>query len=318
MMKNSKSKRLSRNRFRLRCYFKPTGLSILKQASLHLKRNISIWKNRKIIQKLGSFDKDPKIDLQFLPHYPSARLGHWRLKNEPRNQTNKKCLFELLAQETGTNPYSLRKDMLVQLKPRPGGGFSTRRCSPPRYKPTTKYFGTCSADARRVLDDSQMGRSHPCGNVGHPRAHASHPDRQNMGYRFCVEKYSMGLKKTGFLSYSDQDEMAHLALSCPEAKKKMRELIEGADEVTAYVDVEDFGVDVNCLPKIGTWYQGKKLAGVRTPEMFVLNMRHHQGKKNVHNWDVFVHNFLPKWRKRFPRKKNSEDASTSGDRSCSE
>lgn len=302
MKKNCKSNKLLQNE--LQCYFKPTGVSILKQASRYLKRNIRIWNNRKIIQKLGSFNKDSKIDFQFHPHHPFSNFGYWRLKSESRNQINKKCIFELLAHKTGTNPYSLKKEVLVQLKP--GGNYSTRRCSPPR-KPTTKYFGTCNADARRILDSSQVGRSHPNGNVGHPRAHASHPDHKNLGYRFCIEKYSMGLKKTGFLSYKDQDELAHLVLSSCEARKNMLELIEGADEVIAVIDVEDLGVDVNSLPKIGTWYKGRLFRDLRKPELLMMSMRHHYGKKEVHNWDVFVHNFWPLWRNSSSRKNKFYD-----------
>ncbi|KAJ8680160.1 hypothetical protein QAD02_015947 [Eretmocerus hayati] len=155
-----------------------------------------------------------------------------------------------------------------------------------------KYKGKTQYHAKRVLDASQNGKSHPKGHPGHPRGHA--PDPQAKGPTESVENYSKhsdGEDKTGFLSRSDQDKMVHLRLNTIEAQdamELMNEEGESNNKEALHILTEKLRINEKKIPKAQTWLNGKKFGKPWKIKKLTLVLKHHYKKYNDDNEDVFV------------------------------
>jgi hypothetical protein len=126
---------------------------------------------------------------------------------------------------------------------------------------------------------------------GHPRGHASNINATKA--TDSVENYSLGTWKTGFLSMSNQNYAAHLALSTMVAKNQMEILNNGNFTVKATILTKDLDVDMDEFPKMQKWKNGKKIHEPYKIIKLILIMQHFYEKHNDKKHDVFILTFYP-------------------------
>ncbi|XP_011500624.1 PREDICTED: nucleolar pre-ribosomal-associated protein 1 [Ceratosolen solmsi marchali] len=156
-----------------------------------------------------------------------------------------------------------------------------------------KYRGKSANDAKIILNLSQNGESHPLKKNGHPRGHASNSIAT--GHTDSVENYSIGTWKTGFLSQSDQNYLAHLALRTVSAQDQMEVLNDSKNfQVTTAIKAKDLDADTDELPKMQEWLNGNKIGDPYKIHELLIIMKHFYKKHNDEKHDVFVCTFYPK------------------------
>ncbi|KAJ8680159.1 hypothetical protein QAD02_015946 [Eretmocerus hayati] len=158
-----------------------------------------------------------------------------------------------------------------------------------------KYKGNSQKDAKKVLDSSQNGKSHPRGASGHPRGHASDPDAK--GDKDSVENYSKYSKKTGFLSKSDQDLVTHLALKTIEARELMElmnELGEKISRESLHISPSRLEILEDEMPKAQWWHNGKKVGKPEEIREITLVLKHRYEEYDDEDADIFILTEYPK------------------------
>lgn len=100
--------------------------------------------------------------------------------------------------------------------------------------------------------------------------------------------------KSGFLSRADQNNVAHFALRHYKAQQAMAELNNGAISQSIILSRRDLQNDHCVLPKMIIYYNGEASFGELDIIRVTLVLRHHLGKYNDPEADVFVHTFYPR------------------------
>ncbi|XP_058796891.1 uncharacterized protein LOC131667478 [Phymastichus coffea] len=165
-----------------------------------------------------------------------------------------------------------------------------------------RYNGISHKDSKRILDLSQNGKSHPDMEPGHPRGHASYP--QASGPKDSVENYSkirnrhnQIQRKTGFLSRSDQDFVAHYVLKNNAAQDAMEILNHHGKRALKEVvklPATKLWIDERKLPKVQYWYKGEKFGNPGEMSEVVVVMKHFYEKYDDDKADVFVVTLYPR------------------------
>lgn len=245
----------------------------------------------------------------FLNVFDSS-LGHWTLKGgkDPDNVIIdlNSCLFSVIASQIGQNPVRLRKwtalrlkndlqnlaeriDKIFQLEGNDGvirmiGGAT--------------YTGTCSNDAKMILNNSQGKSSSISRSAGHARGHASNPAIPLDDWKGSVENYTRVIPghKSAFLSPADQDYVTDLALRTEQARKAMERLNSGSGQEVITISAENLKKlipeDLD-LPKMNIWRDGKPNGDEHDILMVRLILRHHENKSGDQNADVMIQTCLP-------------------------
>lgn len=157
------------------------------------------------------------------------------------------------------------------------------------------YYGKSKKDAKKILDSSQKGQSHPDMRSGHPRGHASDPKAK--GYEDSVENYSKYGRKTGFLSRSDQDQVAHLILKTSQARDAMEilnHLGERANKEAVNVYPKHLQIDEDKLPLVQEWLSGEREGKPDKINELVMVLKHFYEKHDVDDEEPFVLTCYPK------------------------
>lgn len=154
-----------------------------------------------------------------------------------------------------------------------------------------RYNGTSPKAAGTLLDESQNVLCDGCREVGHPRGHAS--DKDATGPIDSVENYSRttGSRKSGFLSKNDQNLVAHYALSHEHAQQAMNSLNNGEFSLAITLLGKELSI---ALPKMKEFINGEAFTGELSIIRVTLVLRHHLGKRNDPNANVFVHTIYPR------------------------
>lgn len=158
-----------------------------------------------------------------------------------------------------------------------------------------RYKGKSAIDAAQILDHSQNNLHHNGTVLAHPRGHASHPTAT--GCLDSVENYSEKGMKTAFLSRTDQDAVAHLALKSKQVQEAMAKLNSGANRQVETIPVEILKASNNSrqiqLPQAKEYYAGKPITEEKNIKSVVIVLGHHQNLKDDPDADVFVQTFYP-------------------------
>ncbi|XP_076663569.1 uncharacterized protein LOC143366391 [Andrena cerasifolii] len=284
----------------------PAGLLHMEAVSNVIGRPIKIWKSDgRVYRTVNNGRSNENVNVQYHQRRPES-IGHWTLpgNRDPGNvETDlNACLFTVIASQTGRSATKLRAstvnyltnnltaltDIIDEFLP------SNGKEGTPLMIGGAWYTGTSPHAAQIVLDNSQNVLCYGCRDYGHPRGHASH-DRAT-GPKDSVENYSRttGEMKSGFLSRSDQDHVAHFALRHALAQSAMRSLNAGAQSQAVTLMARDLEGTGCVLPKMKEWYSGQEYSGELDIIRLTLVLRHHDGKYNDANADVFVHTFYPR------------------------
>lgn len=284
----------------------PAGLLHMEAVSNVIGRPIQIWKSDgRVYQTINNDRSNENVNVQYHQRRPES-IGHWTLpgNRDPVNvETDlNACLFTVIASQTGRSAANLREntvnyltsnlavliDIIDEFLP------SNGKNGTPLMIGGARYTGNSPQAAQIILDNSQNALCYGCRDYGHPRGHAS--DNDATGPTDSVENYSRstGEMKSGFLSRSDQDHVAHFALRHALAKSAMRSLNEGAQSQAVTLMARDLEGKGCVLPKMKEWYSGEEYSGELDIIRLTLVLRHHAGKHDDANADVFVHTFYPR------------------------
>ncbi|XP_043249732.1 uncharacterized protein LOC122395886 [Colletes gigas] len=285
----------------------PAGLPHMEALSSIIGKPIRVWKaDGEFYQTINENKNEISIDVEY-HHLGENCIGHWTLKGnrEPVNvETNLNgCLFRAIAAQTKIGATNLRDATSKYLK-RNIDTFTDRideflsandknGISP--MIGGARYNGRSPKAAGIVLDKSQNGYSQT-GQKGHPRGHAS--DKNATGPTDSVENYSRlsSSMKSGFLSKNHQNIVADFALRHYLSKEAMKNLNRGATNEAVTINARDFqrdGLNLNSI-KMKEWYAGEEYSGKLDIARVTLVLRHHKGKHNDPDEDVFVHTFYPR------------------------
>ncbi|XP_076618912.1 uncharacterized protein LOC143340618 [Colletes latitarsis] len=285
----------------------PAGLIHMEALSSVIGKPIRVWKaDGQFYQTINENKNEISIDVEY-HQLGENSIGHWTLKGnrEPVNvETNLNgCLFRVIAAQTEIGATNLRDATSTYLSHNIDT-FTDRideflsandkhGISP--MLGGARYNGTSPKAAGIVLDKSQNGFSQ-YGQKGHPRGHAS--NKNATGPTDSVENYSRltSSMKSGFLSKNHQNIVADFALRHSLAQKAMRNLNRGATNEAVTINARDFqrnGLNLNLI-KMKEWYAGEEYTGKLDIVRVTLVLRHHQGKHDDPDEDVFVHTFYPR------------------------
>ncbi|XP_016771026.2 uncharacterized protein LOC107965359 [Apis mellifera] len=289
----------------------PANLIHVNVLSSLTKRPIRIWKSmdnlyRIVNDETNDSSNENFIDIEYHEQSLNYNVGHWTLLNnkDPINVELdlNACLFAVIAAQIGKSTNDLRnnvidfltnniKQLIDQIDE---FIYLDNNNEKLLMIGGARYIGTSPKAAGIILDKSQNVFSHTCKAYGHPRGHAS--DTAATGPCDSVENYSRTTKsmKSGFLNKSDQNNVAHLALSHEVAQQAMRELNNGATSMTVTLSRRDLQKNHRALPKMREYYNGEPYSKELDIIQVTLVLRHHQDKYNDPNADVFVHTCFPR------------------------
>ncbi|XP_076392517.1 uncharacterized protein LOC143265258 [Megachile rotundata] len=229
---------------------------------------------------------------------------HWTLlgnKEPTKVETDlNACLFAVIAAQTGRSVNDLRTSTIEFLTN--NANYLTDEIDKLLSVDTNdvslmiggaRYNGTSPRAAGIILDRSQNALCDGCRVTGHPRGHAS--DKDATGPADSVENYSRtsGSMKSGFLSKDDQNKVAHFALSHERSIRAMENLNRGGQSEAVTLNRRELNID---LPKMKEFVNGEPYTGEMDIIQVTLVMRHHLGKRDDPNADVFVHTIYPRSR----------------------
>ncbi|XP_033326304.2 uncharacterized protein LOC117220450 [Megalopta genalis] len=287
----------------------PSNIYHVKALSVLTQKPIRVWlpggNLYKIINGARRNENAATIDIEYHNvRSTNQRIGHWTLmgNNEPVNikPDLNRCLFNVIAAQTGNNPVKLRFNTIRYLKNNINALIDQFDSTLSSYdkKETTlliggaRYHGKSPTAAGIILDRSQNIYCHNCTQKGHPRGHTS--DKNATGPLDSVENYSRTGFKSGFLSRADQNNVAHFALIHRNAVDAMENLNKGVDSQSVSISARDLQI-LGCeLPQMMEWRDGKEISGLLNIQNILLVLRHHEGKYDDPDADVFVHTFYPK------------------------
>lgn len=292
------------------------GLQHLGPLSKAAGRPIEIYDEKgKRIQTIGKELGGKPIQLEYQKPGKDREQGHWKPLNgnELPSSGKNNCLFDAVSAYTGTPGSALRertanelasnhrayKNMMPAIQKLQQNGKASL------YMGGARYIGTTEADAALVIDNSQnqhAANSNATGlysNPAHPRGHSSHTIAGGPYDR--VEEYSASSTppiKTGFLSRSEQDKAAHIALSHVDAQNAMAFMnIPGpgnhGPNQTKYNYTVKLPGSLFGSMQAANWNNGVMGSPQPISEVVIV-LRHQAGQRNNPNADVFVQTFFPK------------------------
>ncbi|XP_034186535.1 uncharacterized protein LOC117607218 [Osmia lignaria lignaria] len=206
------------------------------------------------------------------------------------------CLFVVIAAQTGKNSTDLRNSTIDYLTN--NANYLIEEIDKISSDDNAllmiggaRYNGTSPRAAGIILDDSQNVLCDGCREVGHPRGHAS--DKDATGPIDSVENYSRttGSRKSGFLSRNDQNLVAHYALCHESAQQAMNSLNNGEFSLAITLLGKELPT---ALPKMKEFVNGEAFTGELSIIRVTVVLRHHQGKRNDPDANVFVHTIYPR------------------------
>ncbi|XP_017877059.1 uncharacterized protein LOC108623210 [Ceratina calcarata] len=282
----------------------PANLIHIGAISSFIGRPIRIWHlNHRVCTLNESSPKNPVIDIEYHECKPNS-VGHWTLlgNRDPAKYNVdvelNSCLFAVVAAQIGEKPTNLRTNVITFLKNDPKNLVTQIdkfliANNGALMNGGARYIGTTPSHAGTILDNSQNVLCHGCRAYGHPRGHASH--RNATGDYDSVENYSRLTRsmKSGFLSRSDQNRVAHLSLRHEKARLAMQELNNGSTSEVVALTRRELNNNNNSLPKMREYYDGEPIDGEQDIMQVKLIMRHHNSKYRDADADVFVHTFYP-------------------------
>ncbi|XP_031843528.2 uncharacterized protein LOC116431789 [Nomia melanderi] len=291
----------------------PAGLIHMEALSNVIGKPIRIWRSSHCFYKtINGKHVDKKampVDVEFHDYKSTYRqIGHWTLvgnKDPINNKTDLNgCLFSVIADQTENCPIDMRTNTVGQMANNVNtliDRIDVILSSYGKDEPTlmiggARYHGISPREAAIILNNSQNVYCDGCSQLGHPRGHVS--DKLATGPLDSVENYSRssGGMKSGFLSYTDQNNVAHFALSHRSAQKAMETLNQGYMNATVTLHVRDLQIAGCDLPQMKEWCNGKECSYALDIAQVTLVLRHHQGKRSDPDADVFVHTFYPRSR----------------------
>ncbi|KAG7208508.1 hypothetical protein KM043_014731 [Ampulex compressa] len=281
----------------------PANLLHVAALSSILQKPIRVWQSSGNLHRvIGDFAQDHILDVEY--HEPkSSSIGHWTLpgdKDPSSIETEPNgCLFSVIASQIDADPRKLRKETIRRLRRNLRVIYDNADDISWLEKNDriglmiggARYSGSSSGAAAVILDKSQNAPCENCTALGHPRGHASHPGAT--GTADSVENYSRTGFKTGFLSRADQNYAANLALRHTYAENAMRRLNEGSWTETVTIETRDVASNGTSFPKGKEYVGGEARSKERDVYAMKLVLRHHKGKSNDPDADVFVHTFYP-------------------------
>lgn len=282
----------------------PGNLFHVNALSIITGKSIRIWKSKdSLYQTIDQRSTKDFIDVEY--HKQSNLIGHWTLLNniDPINVELdlNACLFAVIAAQSGESTDDLRNNTIdfltnnsKHLIDQIDKFLSSNNNAKQLMIGGARYIGTSPRAAGIILDKSQNVLCHDCRALGHPRGHAS--DRFAIGPEDSVENYSRTThsRKSGFLSRTDQDNVAHLVLSHAKARRAMEELNTGATSIAVELSCRDLQTNHFILPQMKEFYNGTADSEELNINCVIIVLRHHTGKYRDPNADLFVHTFYPK------------------------
>lgn len=268
-------------------------LAHLFYLSKAIKRNLKITSTEGNLKLLigPNVSKRPPIYLDY-------KSGHWTQKDKKNHNCDcarHNCLLKAVASQINRTPAEIKYATIKEMKM--NENHIASKISDIRILELlnpfevamsgVKYEGGSAKDAKKILDHSQKNTCHPQNLYGHPRGHASHPSAK--GQTESVENYSENGWKTGFLSRSDQDMVAHLALDSDIAQEAIEKLNKGSKNEVAEISARELEDDD--LPMANEYRNG---LAVGEPKSFrsVKAVLRHTSKKDK-GVDIHVHTLYP-------------------------
>ncbi|XP_011866867.1 PREDICTED: uncharacterized protein LOC105561471 [Vollenhovia emeryi] len=303
-------------------HYGPAGLIHIAVLSSIIKRPIKIWNvNGSLNKIIGKRKTGHPVDIEFHAtdsegptfyienshfylSFANPFLGHWTLRGnkDPDNVVTdlNSCLFSVIGSQIEQDPLKLRKWTVLKLK----NNFQNfaKRIYKIKLKKNIKliggarhYDGKSPECAKEILNSSDNEPYH-CMTYsenterrlfGHPRGHALH-DSEDCIYR--AQDFVKHHKRNDidvFLSRSDQDYIAHLALKTKEARACTDELNDG--KISAHVAIprekileqHRKGIEQKetyhpaLLPNMQTLYKCNRLEPVTEFNQIIIVMKHH-------------------------------------------
>ncbi|CAD1472828.1 unnamed protein product [Heterotrigona itama] len=286
----------------------PGNLMHINAISTITGKPIRIWRSKCLHQTINDQTNrnltENFIDIEYHAQLPDP-IGHWTLLDD-KDPVNVEldlnaCLFSVIAAQTGKNTNDLKTNTIDFLTKNTGhlisqiNKFATNNNDGRSLMiGGARYVGASPKSARIILDNSQNIICHKCKDYGHPRGHASNINAT--GPTDSVENYSLTTlsKKSGFLSRTDQDNVAHVTLTHAEARRAMDELNDGATSKTVTLSRRDLQRKHFVLPQMKEYKNGRAASGKLDILRVTIVLRHHQGKFRDPDADVFVHTFYPR------------------------
>ena len=284
----------------------PGNLIHINAISTITKKSIRIWKSKCLHQTINDETNrnltDNFIDIEYHTQLPDS-VGHWTLldNKDPVNVELdlNACLFSVIAAQTGKNTNDLRTNTIDFLTKntkhlvRLINKFASNN-NRSLMIGGARYVGTSPGAACIILNNSQNVLCHECRDYGHPRGHASNINAT--GPKDSVENYSLTTlsMKSGFLSRSDQNNVAHVTLTHAEARRAMEELNDGVTSKTITLSRRDLQRNHFILPRMKEYKNGRAVTGELDILRVTIVLRHHQGRFRDPDADVFVHTFYPR------------------------
>ncbi|XP_050588703.1 uncharacterized protein LOC126921290 [Bombus affinis] len=286
----------------------PGNLIHVNALSTMTGKSIRIWRSKDSLYQTVDDPTNQKLSKDFIDieyHKQSNLIGHWTLLNniDPINVELdlNACLFAVIAAQSGESTDDLRNNTIdfltnnsKHLIDQIDKFLSSNNNAKQLMIGGARYIGTSPRAAGIILDKSQNVLCHDCRALGHPRGHAS--DRFATGPEDSVENYSRTTRsrKSGFLSRTDQDNVAHLVLSHAKARQAMEKLNTGATSIAVELSRRDLQINHFILPQMKEFYNGTANSEELNINCVIIVLRHHIGKYRDPNADVFVHTFYPK------------------------
>ncbi|XP_034950025.1 uncharacterized protein [Chelonus insularis] len=277
----------------------PAGLVHISALSNVVNRRILVWtSSTNLYHDTGKKHPGDPINIQFHSQ-PEEIQGHWTLlgNEDPNVEADlNDCLFATIAAQTGHKPEELRAATVEKMR-KNIRSLAKRISELAKQEQCGKivlmvggarYDGKSANAAKKILDNSQCGRSHPNHAHGHPRGHASHPSAS--GATESAENYSIGTWKTAFLSRNDQDVVGHLALKTRTAQVAMERLNQGGIRQVVHIPSSQIQEQ---LPQ-GAHFNNGRMGNVENIKDLVLVLQHFAGHYGDPSHDVFVHTFYPR------------------------
>ena len=285
----------------------PGNLIHINAISTITGKPIRIWKSKCLHQTINDQTNrnltENFIDIEYHTQLPDS-IGHWTLldNKDPKNVELdlNACLFSVIAAQTGKNTNDLRTNIIDFLTKNTEhlisqiNKFASSNNRRSLMIGGARYVGTSPRAASIILDNSQNILCHECRDYGHPRGHASNINAT--GPTDSVENYSLTTlsMKSGFLSRTDQDNVAHVTLTHAEAKRAMEELNGGATSRVVTLSRSDLQRNHFVLPQMKEYKNGRAVSENLDIIRVTIVLRHHQGMFRDPDADVFVHTFYPR------------------------
>ncbi|KZC05178.1 hypothetical protein WN55_08785 [Dufourea novaeangliae] len=114
----------------------------------------------------------------------------------------------------------------------------------------------------------------------------------------CIENYSSGGNKSGFLSQADMNYVTHNALLLEKAKEKMNELNTNAILTKTdcrkelIVPVEELGITRTIYGQ--KWKKGRPIGQIKPVKSITIVLQHQDGKENDPDAPVHIQTLIPR------------------------